>query len=214
MVSNRIHCSKQRCPTPEDLKSSPPSRELQPLVHLTQQHPAAWRCDRTLGSPEINKSWFPKTTADKQNASVMEHWKSLPPSAEPCFLLNSFDHSLLFLRILKMFFLIPEDFENDFINHSILVPVHTIPCLKTMHWHGAFVFKQASTLVPRRHKPVRVFSIPIKEYSQSPQLCRYSRVLDHLSLRILSQFSWDRCCAVSERFSPGCKQLTTMQCYL
>ena len=105
MVTNRIHCSKQQCPTPEDLKCSPPSRELQPLVHLTQQHPAAWRCDRTLGSPEINKSWFPKTTADKQNASVMEHWKSLPPSAEPCFLLNSFDHSLLFLRILKMFFL-------------------------------------------------------------------------------------------------------------
>ena len=144
---NTVQCTKSAYNGP--IEDPPPSRELQLLVHLHQQHPSAWKCDQTLRSPEnadfnifnshtkwaksgnicvllsigslnSHTKWAKSgniCTIDRWNFIFISHtkwaksdniftidqWKSLPPSAESCFLLNSFDHSFLLLTIFNMF---------------------------------------------------------------------------------------------------------------
>ena len=171
MVSNRIHCSKQRCPTPEDLKSSPPSRELQPLVHLTQQHPAAWRCDRTLGSPEINKSWFPKTTADEQNERIMEHWNFQFESLYLQVLSLAFSWTLsithyyswefwkcffLFLRILKMILSIILSCSQSTVSHVWKQCIDMEPLFSSKQAHLCLADTSLSEFSPFQSKSILI----------------------------------------------------------
>ena len=61
-----------------------------------------WEWGNISSTVWVNKS-EKKNYVKIDNLCIVDHWRCLPPSAESCFLLNSFDHSFLLLNILNMF---------------------------------------------------------------------------------------------------------------